>query len=230
MFIYIFIHTVFIYIIYIIHTHMYFFPWFIHDALSSLLPPYKDRNKSLVLSSLSKLVETFWIPKELRTRLHAHPVCDVTQLPSHLAQAASPRQNPRDDIFRSPTRRALPSSPVPEAAWCHRSPRKGASPCWPRPPAPCRSGRALQPALCFQLRGQREASVSPPPSAEAVRLEAEWKGARSSLGGVPGAAAGFGLALGGTEASVPDGGLVAVCCGPACYSALRGAQQPRSVR
>ena len=66
-------------------------------------------------------------------------------------------------------------------------------------------------------------------SAEAVRLEAEWKRARSSLGGVPGAAAGFGLALCGTEASVPDGGLVAVCCGLACYSALKGAQQPHGL-
>lgn len=37
-FIYIFIHVK-----YFFHI---FFPWLIHDALSSLLPTYKDRNKS----------------------------------------------------------------------------------------------------------------------------------------------------------------------------------------
>lgn len=66
MFIYIFIHVIYFFI--------YFFPGlFMMLCLHSYLLTKIETNPE-VLSSLSKLVETFWIPKELRTRLHAHPV------------------------------------------------------------------------------------------------------------------------------------------------------------
>ena len=106
----------------------------------------------------------------------------------------------------------------------------------PLPPAPSRSDKALQ--LPTPGIGSQSLSAPRPAqrtwslrlrSAEAVKLQAEWKEARSSLGGVPRAAAGFGLTLCGAQASVPDRGLVAVYCGPGCYLALKGAWQPGSV-
>ena len=143
---------------------------------------------------------------------------------------------PRDDVFRSPTRRALPFFLVPESAWCHPSPQKGASPWWPPPncPLPVREGiTAARPrhrlSVFFQLQGQHRELGLQLRSAEAVKRQAEWKEARSSLGGVPRAAAGFRLTLCGAQASVPDRGLVAVYCGPGCYLALKGAWQPGSV-
>ena len=71
MFIYIYLYTFYIYT----HTHTYaFFPGlFTMLCLHSYLLTKIETNP-VVLSSLSKLVETFWIPKELRTSLHAHPV------------------------------------------------------------------------------------------------------------------------------------------------------------
>lgn len=114
--------------------------------------------------------------------------------------------------------------------------RREQVPGGPRPPAPSRSEKALQ--LPTPGIGSQSFSAPRPAqrtwslrlwSAEAVKLQAEWKEARSSLGGVPRASAGLGLTLCGAQAFVPDRGLVAVYCGPGCYLALKGAWQPGSV-
>ena len=114
--------------------------------------------------------------------------------------------------------------------------RREQVPGGPLPPAPSRSEKALQ--LPTPGIGSQSFSAPRPAqrtwslrlwSAEAVKLQAEWKEARSSLGGGPRASAGLGLTLCGAQAFVPDRGLVAVYCGPGCYLALKGAWQPGSV-
>lgn len=138
---------------------------------------------------------------------------------------------PRDVVFRSPTQRALPFFLVPESARCHPSPQKGASPWWPPPicPLPVRDGITathppLRLAVFLQLQGQHRGLVLRDCGLQRLcscrrsgrRLAPAWAGFLEQL---PGSA----------EASVPDGGLVAVYCGPGCYLALKGAWQPGSV-
>ena len=113
--------------------------------------------------------------------------------------------------------------------------RREQVPGGPLPTAPSWSEKALQPpapGIGSQSFSSSKASTWSLQlrSAEAVKRQAEWKEAHSSLGGVPRAAAGFRLTLCGAQESVPDRGLVAVYCGPGCYLALKGAWQPGSVQ